>query len=130
MAHKSLITIIDDDEALREAVNGLLRSWGFSVEAFASAEDFLNSDSLHHTRCLITDVQMPGMSGIELHRKLMTSGRPIPTILITAYPDDRVRADVLQAGVICYLTKPFEEADLIACICSILGRPEADQKQR
>jgi FixJ family two-component response regulator len=129
MAQKALITIIDDDEALREAINGLLRSWGFNAEAFASAEDFLNSDSSHHTRCLITDVQMPGMSGLELHRKLTTSGRPVPTILITAYPDDRVRADALRAGVICYLAKPFEVNDLLACICSILGPPEADQKE-
>jgi len=121
MPGAALISIIDDDQSLREAVKALMRSLGLTAETFASAEDFLNSDSLHRTACLIVDVQMPGMSGPDLHHRLVTSGKPIPTILITAYPDNRARARALQAGVIGYLAKPFEESDLLACIRSAIG---------
>ena len=129
MPHKALITIIDDDESVREAISGLLRSSGFRAETFASAEDFLDSESLQRTSCLVMDVQMGGMSGPALHRTLIISGSPIPTILITAYPDEKVRADALRAGAACYLTKPFEEDDLLTCIRSALGHPEADKSE-
>ena len=99
---------------------GLLKSLGYSAISFERAEDFLNSDMRRSAACLIADVQMPGMSGPDLHGRLVASGETIPTILITAYPDPVVRKRVLQNGVKCYLTKPFREDDLLACIRSAL----------
>ena len=117
---KPLISVVDDDESMREAVRGLMKSLGYTAEAFASAEEFLNSRQVPHTSCLIADVQMPGMIGLELHRHLVGSGNKIPTILITAYPDDNARERALGDGVACYLSKPFDENDLLACIRSSL----------
>jgi len=113
---KSLISLVDDDESMREALGGLMKSLGYTAEAFASAEEFLSSLQIPLTSCLIADVQMPGMSGLELHRHLMASGTTIPTILITAYPDESMRERALEDGVVCYLSKPFNENDLLACI--------------
>lgn len=93
--------------------------------AFERAEDLLNSKRRRSVSCLIADVQMPGMTGLELHDRLVTLGKPIPTILITAFHNESVRQRALQAGVVGYLTKPFSEEDLLACIRSILGRSEA-----
>jgi FixJ family two-component response regulator len=118
---KPLISIVDDDESMREAVKGLLRSLGYRAEALASAQEFLSSRHVRRTSCLIADMQMPGMTGLELYQRLSTSGKPIPTVLITAYPDHGVRERALSAGVVGYLSKPFEEDDLIACIRSVLG---------
>ena len=122
MLNKPLIAIVDDDASVREAMMSLVRVLGFLAEAFPSAEDFLKSDDLQRTSCLIADVRMPGMSGLELYRRLVASGKPIPTVLITAHSDDGVRARALQAGIICYLTKPFREDDLLGCIRSALDR--------
>jgi FixJ family two-component response regulator len=122
MPNKPVITIVDDDESVREATMSLMRALGFLAEAFPCAEDFLKSDGLQRTSCLIADVRMPGMSGLELYRRLVASGKPIPTVLITAHSDDGVRARALQAGIICYLTKPFREDDLLGCIRSALDR--------
>jgi FixJ family two-component response regulator len=119
---KPLISIVDDNEAVREATKGLVRALGFLAETFESAEAFLKFDRLRSTACLIADVQMPHMSGLELHRRLVASGVSIPTILITAYPDDSVRARALKAGVMCYLTKPFNKDDLLDCIHSAIDR--------
>jgi FixJ family two-component response regulator len=124
MPDETLISIVDDDESVREAMKGLMRSLGFAAEAFWSAEDFLKSDRLDRTGCLIADVQMPGISGLDLYQQLVAAGKFIPTILITAYPDDRVRARALNAGVICFLIKPFSEDDLLACIHSVVGGSE------
>jgi FixJ family two-component response regulator len=118
-----LISIIDDDESMREAIRGLMKSLGFAAEMFPSAQAFLGSRHLPGTSCLIADVNMPGMSGLELHRHLSASGKAIPTILITAYPDDSARQRALADGVVCYLSKPFDEADLLAGIHSAL-RPD------
>jgi FixJ family two-component response regulator len=118
---KPLISIVDDDESMREAVKGLMKSWGYAAEAFASAEAFLSSRQVPRTACLIADVMMPGMSGLELHRHLVTSGKTIPTVLITAHPDDDVRERALRDGIIGYLSKPFSEDDLMACIRSSLA---------
>ena len=115
-----LISIVDDDETMREAVKGLMKSLGYRVEVAASAEEFLSSRHVRGTSCLIADVQMPGMSGLDLHRHLSASGKVIPTVLITAYPDDSVRERALAAGVIGYLSKPFDENDLLVCIRSAL----------
>jgi FixJ family two-component response regulator len=124
LAKKFVIAIVDDDESVREALTGLVRSLGYSATAFPSADSVLRSRRLRGIACLIADVQMPGMTGLELHRRLVASGKPIPTILITAYPDERVRAQALNAGVCCYLTKPFDESELLACIHSALEGPK------
>jgi FixJ family two-component response regulator len=121
MQKKALIAIVDDDESVREAIKGLMKSLGLSAETFACAEDFLSSNDLPWTACLVADVQMPGMSGLELYRELVVKGKPIPTVLITAYPDDRLRAQALTAGVIAYLIKPFSEDDLLGCLRSVRG---------
>ncbi len=118
---KPLISVIDDDASMREAIKGLMRSLGYRVEAIASAREFLSSRHVRRTSCLIADMQMPGMTGLELHRHLSASGKPIPTILITAYPDSSVRERALAAGVVGYLSKPFEEDDLLGCIRSALA---------
>ena len=123
---KPLISIVDDDESMREAIKGLMRSLGYRVETLASAQEFLSSRFVRRTSCLIADVQMPGMTGIELYQRLSTSEQPIPTILITAYPDDGVRERALSAGVIGYLSKPFDEDDLLACVRSALTRGNSD----
>ena len=119
---KPLISIVDDDELIRDAATGLIKSLGYNAVAFASAEDFLSSRQLLQTACLIADINMPEMSGLDLHRQLSASGKSIPTVLITAYPDDGVRKRALSACVIGYLTKPFEEDDLLACVRSALTR--------
>jgi FixJ family two-component response regulator len=117
---KPLISIVDDDESIREAIRGLMRSLGYSVEAVASAQEFLSSRHVSRTSCLIADMQMPGMTGLELHRHLLASGTPVPTILITAFPDNAARERALAAGVVGYLSKPFDEDDLLACVRSAL----------
>ena len=121
MSGAALISIVDDDPSVRDGLVDLARAMGFDAEAFECAEDFLQSPRLDLTSCLITDVRMPGMTGLELHERLAAAGKSIPTIVITAFPQaaDRVRA--LQAGVLCYLSKPFEESELAACISSALG---------
>jgi FixJ family two-component response regulator len=119
--NQPLIAIVDDDESVREAIKDLMRSMGLAVEAFACGEDFLRSPHLSRTACLVADVNMPGMSGLDLHRQLSARNKSIPTILITAYPNDGVRARALSGGVICYLAKPFGEDDLINCIRSALA---------
>src|SRR2546423_3718635 len=96
--------------------------------AFECAEDLLKSKRRRNLSCMIADVQMPGMTGLDLHNRLVACGEPIPTILITAFPDERARERALQAGVTCYLTKPFSEDELLACIRSKLGRGEAGRK--
>src|SRR5882672_9868874 len=113
---RRLISIVDDDPSVREGTMDLLNSMGFAAEAFERASDFLNSDRLESTSCLIADVQMPGMTGVELHSRLIGSGKFIPTILITAFPNDRDRGRALQNGVRSYLTKPFSDNELLACI--------------
>jgi FixJ family two-component response regulator len=116
----ALISIVDDDESVREAVEGLIESLGFRVRAFSCARDFLASPAVADTSCMIADVQMPQMSGLELHRRLAEQGRDIPTILITAYPNEGVRARALANGVIGYLIKPFDNDALIECVRSAL----------
>ena len=119
-----MIAIVDDDHSVREALTSLVRSLGYVAMAFECAEDLLKSNRHRSASCVIADVQMPGMTGLELHNRLIASGEPIPIILITAFPDEKARERALQAGVICYLSKPFSEDDLLACIRSILGRRE------
>ena len=128
MNSNTLISIVDDDESVREAVEGLIESLGFRVNAFPSAMDFLASPAVADTSCMIADVHMPQMSGIELHQRLTEQGHDIPTILITAYPCESVRARALASGVVCYLVKPFDDDALIGCVRSALqgAGPGAD----
>jgi FixJ family two-component response regulator len=114
---------------VREALKSLVRLLGYVAMAFESAEELLKARRRRNVSCMIADVQMPRMTGLELHNRLVASGEPIPTILITAFPDERARARALQAGVICYLSKPFSEDDLLACIRSTLGCREAGGKR-
>jgi FixJ family two-component response regulator len=117
-----LIAIVDDDESVREATKGLMRSMGLAAEVFSCGEDFLRSPDVSRVDCLIADVNMPGMSGLDLHRRLVALRKHIPTILITAYPNDSIRTQALSAGVIGYLMKPFSEDDLLKCVRSASPR--------
>jgi FixJ family two-component response regulator len=116
-----LISIVDDDESIREATKGLVRSLGYKAATFASAEEFLQSDNLDNTSCLITDVQMPGLSGLELQRRLIAQGTNMPTIFITAFPEEATRSSALKAGAVGYLGKPFSEESLLKCLDTALG---------
>ena len=117
-----MISIIDDDESIREAIAGLLRCLGLRFKAFPSAIEFLASPELTDSSCIIADVQMPHMTGIELHSRLRALGHVVPTILITAYPDDEARERALADGVLCYLSKPFDKDSLIGCVRCALER--------
>jgi FixJ family two-component response regulator len=118
----TIIAIVDDDAAVGNAIEVLMRSMGLAARAFSSGEAFLRSPELSRTGCLVVDFDMPRMSGLDLHGNLSRLGREIPTILITAYPSDDIRARALQAGIICYLPKPFDESELLNCIRSALDR--------
>jgi FixJ family two-component response regulator len=120
----ALISIVDDDESVREALEDLIQSVGFRVRGFPSAMDFLAFPDIRDTSCVIADVNMPGMSGVELSRRLTELGHAIPTILITAFPKERTRARALEDGVVCYLIKPFDDDALIGCVCSALQDDE------
>jgi FixJ family two-component response regulator len=119
-----IVMIVDDDESMRRAARRLIKSYGFPVETFASAEDFLSSGRLHETACLVLDVQMPGLNGLELQSRLITDGHQVPIIFITAFNDENARAQALKAGALGYLVKPFEEADLLTAINVALRRQE------
>jgi FixJ family two-component response regulator len=119
-----IVMIVDDDESIRRAARRLIKSYGFPVETFASAEDFLSSGRLLETACLVLDVQMPGLNGLELQSRLITDGHQVPIIFITAFNDENARAQALKAGALGYLVKPFEEADLLTAINVALRRQE------
>jgi FixJ family two-component response regulator len=116
MPYPSLISVVDDDESFRESMTRLLRSLGYAAEDFPSAASFLASRSLNETSCLITDVNMPAMAGCELHTRLVEMGHMIPTILVTAYPNEIARSQALKEGIVCYLRKPFDDNDLADCV--------------
>jgi FixJ family two-component response regulator len=124
MRNVALISIVDDDESIRESTRGLVRSLGYQAETFASAEEFLGSDRVSDTSCLITDVQMPGLNGIDLQRGLIDRGVEIPTIFITAFPEEGTRLRAMKAGAVGYLGKPFSEESLLKCLDIALGSDE------
>jgi FixJ family two-component response regulator len=126
LSEPSLISIVDDDQAFRDSMRRLLKSLGYSAAAFASAAEFLASPQLAATVCLVADVHMPSMTGIELYGHLIDTGHAIPTILITAYPDDCAQERMLSRGVRCYLRKPFKEATLIECLRCAIARGTAN----
>ena len=121
MTRSPLVSIVEDDNLLRASMRRLMRSLGFTVEDFPSAAGLLASPRLAETNCLITDVNMPAMTGIELYRHLVKTGHAIPTILITAYPSDLDRVAALKEGVICYLQKPVDQQDLVRCLNAALS---------
>jgi FixJ family two-component response regulator len=116
VAEAPIISVIDDDPSVRTATARLLRSMGFSVYAFASAQEFLSSPRLSETSCVIADVQMPGMTGVELQDHLIAHDHSMPVIFITAFPHDRVRERAMNAGAVCFLSKPFDETRLLECV--------------
>jgi FixJ family two-component response regulator len=117
---RSLVAIVDDDESVRESLPDLLWEFGYAVQAFASAEDFLASGDLARTRCLILDIAMPGMSGPELKRELQRRGKAIPVVFITAHSDETVRPRLLELGAVDCLFKPFSDTALLAAVSSAL----------
>ena len=122
-----VISIIDDDESVREATRSLVRSLGYSTAVFASAEEYLQSDSVDDSSCLITDLHMPGMSGVDLQDRLIADGHQIPMIFMTAYYEEKVRDRVLDAGAFGFLRKPFNDESLIECLDKALSNGSAKQ---
>ena len=120
MSSVPLIAIVDDDDALRNSLDNLLRSVGFRVQGFASAEAFLQANHAHETACLILDVRMAGMNGLELQRQLVAANWRIPIVFVTAYADDDARECALAAGAVAFLYKPCREEDLLDAIDAIL----------
>jgi FixJ family two-component response regulator len=127
VASEKLICVVDDDPSVREGLMDLLASMGYRAAVFASAEVFLAAGVQRHAACLITDGRMPGMGGFELFRCLRGAGLQIPTILITAFPSVAERGRAMQAGMHCYLPKPFDERELLGCLRSALAAPRARQ---
>lgn len=130
MLGRPLVAIVDDDESIRETTKDLLESAGLDAAAFASAEDLLNSGLLAGVRCAIADMRMPGMSGLALHEHLLATGHPVSTILMTAYPDEPVRARSLKAGVRAYLVKPFTDDELLGYLSSAVLDGTLDVQSR
>jgi FixJ family two-component response regulator len=116
MNQRSIVMIVDDDDSLRRAAQRLIRSYGFAVDTFSSAENFLASARLDETACLVLDVRMPGLSGLELQDRLNAMGYCFPVIFITATADDKTRMQAKTAGAFGYLIKPFDEDELLTCI--------------
>ena len=126
---KILVSVVDDDRFCRESMCRLLRSLGYAADSFSSAAEFLASPRLAETGCLIADVQMPAMTGLELYRRLIDTDQAIPTILVTAFPHDADRARALNDGVVCYLRKPVDDEHLRQCVRKALssaGLPEEE----
>ena len=124
---KQLVSVVEDDRFFRDSMGRLMRSLGYVVEAFPSAADFLASPRVAETACLIADVHMPAMTGIELYRHLVAAGHTIPTILVTAYPNDVDQARALNDGIVCYLRKPVDEQRLTGCLRAALTSPESTE---
>ena len=124
-----LVAIIDDDASVRATTDSLVRSLGYIVNTFASAEEFLRSNGLDDLSCVIADVQMPGMSGVELQAHLLAQGSHVPFIFFTAFPDERVRAQALGAGAICYLTKPFDGDSFIQGLEAALKKHDGETRK-
>ena len=128
MSNNPLVAIIDDDASVRTTTDSLVRSLGYVVRTFASAEEFLRSNSRNDFACVIADVQMPGMSGIQLQDHLRAQGYLVPFIFFTAFPDEKTRAQALAAGAICYLTKPFDGDSLIQSLQAALETNDGEAR--
>ncbi len=117
---RPLLSVVDDDESVRESLPDLLREFGFASRVFSSAEEFLSSDCIDETKCLIFDIAMPKMSGLELYHELRRRGQDIPVVFITAQRDQKVRARMLEQGAAGFLLKPFSDTDLLAAVDTAL----------
>jgi FixJ family two-component response regulator len=117
-----LVAIVDDDDSVRGALQGLMKAVGLPARSFASAEEFLDSGKQYETGCLIADIRMPGMSGLELQRKLNADGCKIPTIFITAHGEEKMRMQALRAGAVEFIAKPFDDEALVASVRAALER--------
>ena len=124
MTRVPLISIVDDDDSFRNSLDNLIRSVGFQAQGFSSAEAFLNSNQAHDTACLILDVRMPGMNGLDLQRQMVASNWHIPIIFITSHTDGDARARALEAGAVDFLYKPFRDEDLLNAIDRVLKHSE------
>jgi FixJ family two-component response regulator len=118
-----VISVVDDDASVRLATLDLLNAAGFACEAFSSGEEYFRSGQTERTTCLILDLNMQGMNGLEVQHQVVQSGHDIPIIFITAFPEIRTRAQAIRAGAICYLTKPYSDDELLACLERALGSP-------
>ena len=116
-----MISIVDDDAHVREATSNLVRSYGFATANFASAEDFLDSTCVDDTSCLILDVQLPGLSGIELQQRLRALGCRARVIFMSGFPDERIRSSALAGGAVAFLDKPYDAEFLITCVSTALA---------
>ena len=125
---RGLISVVDDDESIRRTTTFLIESFGFRSAAFESAENFLKSGQLHETSCLIVDVQMPGMNGLELQSELAAAGYDIPIVFITAYENKVSRQQAMQAGAVAFLGKPFGDEQLLQTVRSALGHDNGGAK--
>ena len=121
MSEDILISIIDDQVSIREAIRSLVQSYGYKVAAFSSAELFLRSEVLSETKCVIADLKMPGLTGLELHNELRARGHPTPVIMMTACRDEKQRAEALDVGLVGLLIKPFDEEELIGCLTTAIN---------
>ena len=125
MAGKPLVAVVDDDPSIRNATHDLLRSAGFSAVTFKDAESFIASESRATAACLVADMRMPGMTGLELYEALVASGNVLPTVLITAHPEEMAKSRAREAGITCYLSKPFTPEELLACVRESLAKSQA-----
>ena len=123
MVERPLVAIVDDDESIRNATRDLLRAAGFSTATFEDAESFLGSASRASASCVVADIRMPGMSGLELYQTLVASGDGIPTVIITAHPEEVTQSRAREAGITCYLSKPFAPDELVECVREALAKP-------
>jgi FixJ family two-component response regulator len=127
LAKAHVIAIIDDDPSAREATQRLVRSLGYKTQVFSSAEEYLESENGWHSSCLITDLHMPGMSGIDLQDRLIADGRCVPVIFVTAYFEEQVEAQAMEAGAFGFLRKPFDDQSFVACLDRALSHGRADR---
>jgi FixJ family two-component response regulator len=118
-----VISVVDDDVSVRLATLDLLKAAGFACEAFASGEEYFRSGQTEQTTCLILDLNMQEMNGLEVQHHVVQAGRGIPIIFITGFPEARTRAQAFRAGAICYLAKPYSDDELLACLARALGSP-------
>lgn len=124
MSNPPLVAIVDDDYSIRAGIQDLFRAAGFSASTFESAESFFDSPIRETAACLITDMRMGGMSGLDLYHRLVATGRVIPTVLITAHPRELTEVRAREAGIRCYLTKPFTPDELLDCVRAALATPQ------
>ena len=124
MPEGPLVAIVDDDKSIRNATQDLLKAAGFSTATFEDAESFLGSASRASTACVVADMRMRGMTGVKLYQELVASGHAIPTVIITAHPEELTQARAREAGITCYLTKPFAPEELLECVSEALAKSQ------